>query len=114
MSIVKHSPGPWKLCTNEQDQAFHIIGADSLPVASPNTILSNDRAEWSNKKVSPKALWESVANERERANAKLIAAAPDLLCVLKELEDSCAYWSEYDVPVGIAHRIRAAISKATN
>lgn len=114
MSIVKHSPGPWKLCTNEQEQSFQIISANKLVVASPNTTIPSDRANWSDKKISPKALWESVSDEREQANAKLIVAAPDLLAVLKELEESCTYWSEYDVPLGIADRIRAAIAKATD
>ena len=40
------------------------------------------------------------------------AAAPDLLESLKELVDSAEYWSEYDVPLGIVDRMKAAISKA--
>lgn len=35
-----------------------------------------------------------------------------MLAVLKELEESAAYWSEYDVPLGIAGRIQAAIAEA--
>ena len=35
-----------------------------------------------------------------------------LLAVLKELQDSSEYWSEYDVPLGIVDRIRSAIAKA--
>ena len=47
------------------------------------------------------------------SNGDLIASAPDLLAVVKELEESSSYWSEYDVPLGIVDRIRAAIAKAT-
>jgi hypothetical protein len=47
-----------------------------------------------------------------KANARLMAAAPDLLSVCKELADSAAYWSEYDVPLGIVDRLNAAIAKA--
>ena len=36
----------------------------------------------------------------------------ELLTVVKELEESAAYWSEYDVPLGIVDRLRAAIAKA--
>jgi hypothetical protein len=46
------------------------------------------------------------------ANAKLISAAPDLLAVAQELEESSAYWSEYSVPLGIVDRLRSAIAKA--
>jgi len=47
------------------------------------------------------------------ADARLIAAAPDLLAVLQDLQESAGYWSEYDVPIGIVDRINAAIAKAT-
>jgi hypothetical protein len=47
------------------------------------------------------------------ANARLIAAAPELLQILQELKQSAYYWSEYDVPIGIVERINTAISKAT-
>ena len=46
------------------------------------------------------------------ANARLIAASPDLYAVLKELQESAVYWSEYDVPLGIVDRINQAIAKA--
>ncbi len=36
----------------------------------------------------------------------------ELLAVLKELQESAAYWSEYDVPLGIVDRINAAIANA--
>ncbi len=47
------------------------------------------------------------------ADARLIAAAPDLLAVLQDLQESAGYWSEYDVPIGIVERINAAIAQAT-
>lgn len=48
----------------------------------------------------------------QEANARLIAAAPELLAVCEELAVCAAYWSEYDVPLGIADRMTAAIDKA--
>lgn len=51
--------------------------------------------------------------EPTKSNARLIAAAPDLLAVVQELQESAGYWSEYDVPIGIVDRINAAIELAT-
>ena len=45
-------------------------------------------------------------------NAQLIAAAPDMIDILLELQESASYWSEYDVPIGISDRINEAIAKA--
>jgi hypothetical protein len=47
------------------------------------------------------------------ADFLLIAAAPDLLAVCQRLAGSAAYWSEYDVPLGIVADLQAAIAKAT-
>lgn len=44
-------------------------------------------------------------------NSRLIAAAPDLYAVVKELQESAGYWSEWDVPLGIVDRINEVIKK---
>ena len=49
-----------------------------------------------------------VRRERDEA----LAVNAGLLEVCKELAESAEYWSEYDVPLGIAGRLGAAISKA--
>lgn len=51
-------------------------------------------------------------HEQSDANARLIAAAPDLYAVVEELEESSSYWSEYCVPLGIVDRLREALAKA--
>ena len=38
--------------------------------------------------------------------------ADKLLTVCQELEESASYWSEYDVPLGIVDRLKAAIASA--
>jgi hypothetical protein len=43
---------------------------------------------------------------------RMMAASPDMLEVLEELDESAYYWSQYDVPVGIHDRIKSAIAKA--
>jgi hypothetical protein len=38
--------------------------------------------------------------------------ADKLLAVCQELEESADYWSEYDVPIGIVDKLKAAIASA--
>ncbi len=78
------TPGPW-----------HVLKHVGV-YAGPNLIAS----------------IHSPIPEPTRSNARLIAAAPDLYTVVKELEESASYWSEYDVPLGIVDRIRKALAKA--
>ena len=52
-------------------------------------------------------------SDERLANAKLIAAAPDMLDMLIELQECAKYWSEYDVPIGIVDRLNNVIEKAT-
>ena len=57
-----------------------------------------------------------IADHIEPEHAELIVRSVNaherLLSVVKELSDSAAYWSEYDVPLGIVDRLRAAIANA--
>lgn len=87
---LKATPGPWEL---------HESGA----IVGP--------------KIDDKPIWLRPAIARfetgvKRADAALMAAAPNLYAVLSELEESCEYWSEYDVPLGIVERIKAALKRA--
>ena len=90
-----HTQGPW---TIHQDYARSIIGADGTSVAGVT----------SNKGVPPikrpsEAEWE--------ANARLIAAAPDMLEVL-EFVMRCDEKGFVDLKLGLHNRIQNAISKA--
>ena len=90
-----HTPGPWAFVTPDGMAVRHPqVYSDTGPVCN---------ATW---------LGDSKLGELT-ANARLIAAAPTLLEVLQELEESSGYWSEYDVPLGIVERIQAAIALAT-
>ena len=40
--------------------------------------------------------------------------APQMYNVLKELQESACYWSEYDVPLGIVDRINDVLNKVEN
>jgi len=84
-----HTPGPWRYKPHSVDSNYMLI------------FCSNDPHEGDN-----------LRGYCGEANARLIAASPDLYAVLKELQESAAYWSEYDVPLGIVDRINQAIAKA--
>lgn len=86
---TQHTPGPWL------DLGHRQIAAD-LVIDRP--VICECRSH--------------MGIEEADANMRLICAAPDLLAVVKELEDCAGYWSEYDVPLGIVDRLRAAIAKA--
>lgn len=49
---------------------------------------------------------------RSRAIRQLLADKAELAAVLLELAECSQYWSEYDVPLGIHDRIKAALAKA--
>ena len=42
---------------------------------------------------------------------KMADFAPQMYSVLKELQESASYWSEYDVPLGIVDRINDVLKK---
>jgi hypothetical protein len=53
-----------------------------------------------------------AGNADRRANSRLIAAAPQLLAVCRELLESKDNWSDYDVSPSIIDRLRVAIYMA--
>ena len=59
--------------------------------------------------------WDGLGGpttEWGQTNARMMVAAPKMLNVLEEIDECAAYWSEYDVPIGLHDRIKAAIKKA--
>lgn len=91
-----HTPGPWKVGPTFDNDGVPEIVIERLTPAG-NLVIA----------VALGGL------KGQEANARLIAAAPELLAVVQELEESAAYWSEYDVPLGIVDRLRAAIAIST-
>jgi hypothetical protein len=95
--MSKHTPGPWKVISEQTAREFEVF----------------EVAQVAHLRVTPDRSGDTFAIAGDAyADAGLIAAAPDLLSVCKELAASAAYWSDYDVPVGIVARLRAAIAKA--
>ena len=102
--MSKHTPGPWKVYANE-------IAVGVRPVASePSDVaLCSD-------------MDTSRPDEETMANARLIAAAPDLLVLLEECKQACLFDDDDGgigvsedavIPADLFNRICAAIAKAT-
>lgn len=105
MSEIKHTPGPW------------IFYAD-LPSTEPNwhiVTTANKMRVLANVHIEP-------GNEMDLVNARLIAAAPELLEALQyalPYLEACVpnprngVNADYSVDVNCVDRARAAIAKAT-
>jgi len=109
--MSKHSPGPWIFGVEEWDDD----AARRKPVAKPFDY--SGPGHYDNPSIFGADGNEIVGCDeymvfRNPADIRLLVAAPDLLSVCKELAESAAYWSEYDVPLGIVERLSAAIAKA--
>lgn len=53
-----------------------------------------------------------VSAHNQIAHAQLIAAAPDMLEALIACDEAMAYMSEYDIPITLPDKVKAAIKKA--
>jgi hypothetical protein len=51
---------------------------------------------------------------KNKMKKKIAELAPQMYSVLKELQESASYWSEYDVPIGIVDRINDVLEKVEN
>ena len=100
--MSKHTPGPWRIGSLESYDGY-----TGQPYR--NVWAGQDEAAT----VVARAIRSDGAMTNDvDADARLIASAPDLLAICKELAESAAYWSEYDVPLGIVERLTEAITKA--
>ncbi len=93
--MSKHTPGPWK-----------IADGDSLRCSL-----------WGWSIMSSDGYWVAVAHEEEeesdKANARLIAAAPEMLEALKRVEDWMIHNTvPTDRPASIDKAVIDAIAKA--
>jgi hypothetical protein len=89
---MKHTPEPWK--------CYHLVG-------------SSDRVTEAHFVLSSKGRDMGTFAE-QNANARLIAAAPELLEALRVIEEEADYASvRNEVFKGILRVARAAIAKAT-
>lgn len=93
--MAKHTPGPWRLC-------HHLMSAEndaSCPCGYRGGIWGSDHehmvCEMGSTAIAGQEGMEPPRYERavELANARLIAAAPDLLAALKAVADDAVVFA---------------------
>lgn len=104
--MSRHTPGPWAYTTAPEGWCFNVHQADDADTNHPH---SCDVA-FMTVSCDPKAVQE--------ANARLIAAAPELLDALKHCESMLMSYSidrvdHEQIEDKALTKIRAAIAKAT-
>ena len=97
--MSKHTPGPWryKLDGGQDSDTRHAVLADSTGLWVAATYRSG---------TSAKNHRSQEAEAEAKANARLIAAAPELLEALQELCDTLG-------ECGMTEKARAVIAEAT-
>lgn len=68
----------FKIVCSELDQEFQIHNDKGQFVALAPTTKPHSSANWDNKKITPKALWESVSSEQERTAIQSLLDEPGL------------------------------------
>jgi hypothetical protein len=101
---MTHTPGPWRThawgdLPNSPDVNYEILSGDDTALASIDLAFDDDTGD-------PKVEADEMA-----ANARLIAAAPELLAVLTWCADRWDKYDEDDAPE-LGQAIRDAIAKA--
>lgn len=89
--MTKHTPGPWHVVEGKLTKSALEVHANSRAICE---------------------LWRRGNAKTELANARLMAAAPDLLRVLVQLEQACADEGVQGMDSLLA-AARAAIATAT-
>ena len=123
--MSNYTPGPWKAC-NDGDCGCGFVSANGHPICQVTSgdwgdeypsirLVGNGTLDSRAEAYIDKVVYGHVAPDTAKANASLIAAAPDLLEALKELFNP-QYWNDqygrYDYPLEASQAARAAIAKA--
>lgn len=88
MSKAKHTPGPW--WQEERGNQLRIMGPRA------NCSSNGVTPAWEMAVIDNAVFWDDANTEAEdRANARLIEAAPDLLEALRYVETRCVSDAAY-------------------
>lgn len=96
MSQSKHTEGTWLAIYDEDHDCYHIIKKKEINDAFSGTVVIACEIEQ--------------GSDSGKADAKLIAAAPEMLSVLKTVEE---YTTQCDLPPRMKEAMSEVIKKAT-
>lgn len=96
MSETKHTPGPWEIWTDDDGKSYSVV---SLSMTTKNTICY---------------IYGNRAQARKKIDARLIAAAPDLV---EAVRNALSFYDGLDRlhddgEALILDRLQAALSRA--
>jgi len=95
--MTKHTTGPWELFYQKGYKQFNVFPVEhkgaQIAVCSIYSCFERPKAE-------------------DEANARLIAAAPEMLEALIACDEAMEYMSEYCIPINLPEKVKAAIKKA--
>lgn len=98
MTEIKHTPGPWEYVPSNGNHGAYVADMDGCSVCDCYVVSGGGSGR----------LFYDFQGEMSDANARLIAAAPEMLEALYEVEATAI--DAYD-PVMLA-KVQAAIAKA--
>ncbi len=108
----KHTPGPWEAWEvyDEVDQRQRLtIAVPCRCVVCRDSLRLGGVGVHGGTHITALYEWGGGIDEEVRANARLIAAAPDLLAAC---EAAAEHFRDTDAPLG--EMLRAAIARATD
>ena len=95
---AKHTPGPWSKLPSGEDKFIplraHHCEKLGFCIGFVNYDITDDHGSI------------------PAANARLIAAAPEMLAALQACHEAMSYMSEYDIPLTLPGQVKDAIAKA--
>lgn len=97
--MSKHTTGPWKIRPHwANEDAFEVYPDNGNP----------GYGEW----AAIVEVGDDCYEGEAEANARLIAAAPQMLDMLKKCLEALEYVGPWETPVGLIERVQGLIDKA--